>query len=84
MTPQPTDRNMPNGIQAAGIDLSKKIEEEKTKTARERYQSTLHAQGTSSSHIELAKEKLRGILASTGFNEFLDKSSKILERVYTI
>lgn len=62
--------------------MSKKIEEEKTKTARERYQSALHAQGSSHHHwVELAKEKLRGILASTGFNEFLDKSSKILERV---
>jgi hypothetical protein len=76
---------MQNGVQTAGIDLSQKIEEEKNKTARERYQSALHAQGTSHSiHIELAKEKLRGILASTGFNEFLDKSSKMLERVFKL
>lgn len=30
---------------------------------------------------EVPKEALKAIMASTGFNEFLDKSSKIIERV---
>ena len=30
---------------------------------------------------EVSKEVIKSIMSSTGFNEFLDKSSKIIERV---
>lgn len=56
-------------------------EEDKAKSAKEKYQAAITAQGINKVTVELAKEKLRNILTSKTFNDFLDKSSKIIERV---